>query len=190
MNFKEYLQLNESEIDRVAVEKAAMKKAKQAFGEKTDKKQVNGMVDKAIKLAKDTKSADTKTAVAIVLGFFNEEYDNLNEYKDSDFDWKNIVTEIQSGIAQNRKQLFKNRNKEHGWNNLNNEMKERVNGGLLVIHYELDNDDHHDYALNYGRQISAATVKEIKKIGEFKDSAVDVTVQQNIPGIRIWIEDK
>lgn len=187
MKFREYLQLNESksEIDSAAVEKAAMKKAKQAFGDKTDKTKVKGMVDKAIKLAKDTKSA-----VKIVLGFFNEEYETLTEYKDSDFDWKNIVTEIQSGIAQNRKQLFKDRNKEHGWNTLNNEMKERVRGGLLVIHYELDNDDHHDYALKYGRQISAATIKEIKKISEFKDSDIDVDVQQSVPGVRIWIEDK
>ena len=75
MKFKEYLQLNESEIDRAAVEKAAMKKAMQAFGDKTDKTKVKGMVDKAISLAKDTEDA-----VAIVLGFFSEEY--LDEYDD------------------------------------------------------------------------------------------------------------
>ena len=69
MKFREFLQLNESEIDRPAVEKAAMKKATQAFGDKTDKTKVKGMVDKAISLAKDTEDA-----VAIVLGFFNEEY--------------------------------------------------------------------------------------------------------------------
>lgn len=66
MDFKTYLR--ESEIDRAAVEKAAMKKAKQAFGDETDDEKVKGMVDKAIKLSKDTKEA-----VAIVLGFFKEE---------------------------------------------------------------------------------------------------------------------
>jgi hypothetical protein len=68
MRFREYYkEVNESKIDRVAVEKAATKKATQAYGDKTDKTKVKGMVDKAIKLAKDTEDA-----VAIVLGFFKE----------------------------------------------------------------------------------------------------------------------
>ena len=68
MRFKEYYkEVSESKIDRVAVEKAATKKATQAYGDKTDKTKVKGMVDKAIKLAKDTEDA-----VAIVLGFFKE----------------------------------------------------------------------------------------------------------------------
>lgn len=71
MKFKQYLQEAESGINRAAVEKAAMKKAMQAFGDKTDKTKVKGMVDKAIKLGQDTEDA-----VAIVLGFFSEEYDD------------------------------------------------------------------------------------------------------------------
>ena len=67
MKFREFLKEAELGIDRAAVEKAAMKKAMQAFGDKTDKTKVKGMVDKAISLAKDTEDA-----VAIVLGFFNE----------------------------------------------------------------------------------------------------------------------
>lgn len=65
MNFREFLK--ESEIDKAAVMKAAMKKAEQAFGDEMDKEKVEGMVDKAIKLAKDTEDA-----VGIVLGFFDE----------------------------------------------------------------------------------------------------------------------
>ena len=72
MKFKQYLEEAESGINRAAVEKAAMKKAMQAFGDKADKTKVKGMVDKAISLAKDTEDA-----VAIVLGFFSEEYDEL-----------------------------------------------------------------------------------------------------------------
>ena len=65
MNFREFLK--EAEIDKKAVKDAAMKKAKQAFGDEVDEKKVDGMVDKAIKLAKDTEDA-----VGIVLGFFDE----------------------------------------------------------------------------------------------------------------------
>jgi len=67
-NLKEALQrVYEAEIDKAAVKAAAMKKAKQAFGDKLDQKKVDGMVDKAISMAKDTEDA-----VGIVLGFFDE----------------------------------------------------------------------------------------------------------------------
>ena len=65
MDFRTYLK--ESEIDKKAVADAAVKKAKQAFGDEFDQDKVDGMVDKAIELADDTEAA-----IGIVLGFFDE----------------------------------------------------------------------------------------------------------------------
>lgn len=59
--------LYSAEIDKAKVKKAGMSIAKKAFGDKTDPKKVDGMVKKAIGLAKDTEDA-----IGIIQGFFQE----------------------------------------------------------------------------------------------------------------------
>lgn len=59
--------LEEAAIDTKKVTAAAMSIAKKVFGDKTDKKKVDGMVKKAISMAKDTEDA-----IGIVQGFFQE----------------------------------------------------------------------------------------------------------------------
>jgi F0F1-type ATP synthase membrane subunit b/b' len=65
MTFKEFLR--ESNIDKEKVTDAANKIAKEVFGDKVDSDKVNGMIDKAIKLAKDTEDA-----IGIFQSFFKD----------------------------------------------------------------------------------------------------------------------
>lgn len=71
-NKKNYLLMTEQKIDTKKVKDAAISKAEAAHGSDVDLEKINGMVDKAISLAKK-KNGNTKDAIGIVNSLFNEQ---------------------------------------------------------------------------------------------------------------------
>ena len=101
------IDIKESEltIDKEKVNQAAIKIAKEVFKDKVDKEKVNGMIDKAISMAKDTEDA-----IGIFQSFFKEE--KMETMKESKENYSvDRATEILDGLSDNEI-LLENENNE------------------------------------------------------------------------------